>query len=480
MAQFVGDLAPRGSGTASLGVDQIGFGGFNLAELFPFAHVHANSGILHDPMMGTSGVFRFREGREYDKLQFHGNYSDAGADLFGYIPVVTGNDPLAGGDFNVHVPAAANILTGTELRLEAPELFINGDNILRISGSGAFGVILEAPNGQVNINAESIAAFSSNNNTRVRSDQQTIISSFGTSTTNGSGNLRYEFGPNEAWHTFVGAGNTDLVPIPHSGHVLQMILENVPDPVSLEQAYTNGPTISVTGDDVAITTDDATFALGTYSGDNPPLVVSGITTVPQDDRRYGITMMTHGEMFRNGGLGTNDDPSVLSLGIDTPVVTTGSGIIPLAHCSGIQKFSNGAASQSITAVLPSFDTVIFSAGDRFGPDKYCTWDSSATGVRVFAPGIYRVAGCVTSFMSGAGIEHSICVFVNGTRQNGSFSARVNNGATMGIGFYYLVNLDANDLVSIGIGKRSAVGSASVFARESNIFLEYVGPRRYEL
>jgi hypothetical protein len=53
-----GDLNPQGSGTASIGVNQIdGKGGFG-TSIKPYAHVHMNSGVWHDNS-GQSGVLRY-------------------------------------------------------------------------------------------------------------------------------------------------------------------------------------------------------------------------------------------------------------------------------------------------------------------------------------------------------------------------------------------------------------------------------------
>ena len=473
MAQFVGDLVPRGSGTASLGVDQIGFGGFNHEELFPFAHIHCNSGILHDPMMGTSGVLRFREGRSYDKLQFCGADVGVGAN-FGYIPRVT---CLIDGVFDLHVPTAANIITGTELRLESPEIEINGDNILRLSTSGVAPIILSAAEGGIVATAKNTVQFlSSNSDVQIGAQGNVILSAFGSTTTNGSGNLRYLFGPNEAWHTYVGAGNNDFVPIPHSGHVLQMILENAGGVANLQEAYEAGPNLSITGFDLTVNVDDATLALGTLTCDNPPLVVSGITTLPQDTRRYGVTMMTHGQLGRNAGLGVNDSPAAKSLGIDTLAVTTGSGIITLAHTSGIQEFSNGVSNQTFTAVDPSTNKVL--ANNRgYQRDQYMSYDSSSTGVRIFVPGLYRVHGSVTTSTTGGANTHNVYVDVDGTRVSAKSSIRAINGVAGGIGFSALVHANARSLISIDVSKASAAGTAIVVARGVVFWIEYVGPKR---
>lgn len=64
MAKRTGDLWPAASGTASLGADQLrgpeaGFADLVSSEIRPFNHVHQNSGVFHDPLLGQSGVIRF-------------------------------------------------------------------------------------------------------------------------------------------------------------------------------------------------------------------------------------------------------------------------------------------------------------------------------------------------------------------------------------------------------------------------------------
>jgi hypothetical protein len=97
----------------------------------------------------------------------------------------------------------------------------------------------------------------------------------------GSGILDYRFGPYEGWHTTVGAGNTDLVPIPHSGQVLQMILENGGGgggASTLQEAYDNGQTIFIDGaQDLQFAAGAHKFKLGT-DGDKAEISMSGLLT----------------------------------------------------------------------------------------------------------------------------------------------------------------------------------------------------------
>lgn len=59
MVRFTGDLSPRASGSASLGVEMNDGVNKFTTDIRPYAHVHMNSGIFHDPLQGQSGVLRF-------------------------------------------------------------------------------------------------------------------------------------------------------------------------------------------------------------------------------------------------------------------------------------------------------------------------------------------------------------------------------------------------------------------------------------
>lgn len=75
------DLLPQGSGTASLGVNQTNKTGFNANVLSPYNHVHMNSGVWHDPMLGQSGVIRFAQNRDLSYIDDQG----VGADHEHYV-----------------------------------------------------------------------------------------------------------------------------------------------------------------------------------------------------------------------------------------------------------------------------------------------------------------------------------------------------------------------------------------------------------
>jgi|SRR5689334_718312 len=61
MVRINGDLIPKGSGQAHLGVNGSVGDAFDITTLTPFGHIHMNSGVWHDPLTGQSGVLRYSQ-----------------------------------------------------------------------------------------------------------------------------------------------------------------------------------------------------------------------------------------------------------------------------------------------------------------------------------------------------------------------------------------------------------------------------------
>lgn len=53
------DILPIASGIASIGVNQTGDSQFDHTTIAPFSHIHMNSGVWHDTLLGESGVIRY-------------------------------------------------------------------------------------------------------------------------------------------------------------------------------------------------------------------------------------------------------------------------------------------------------------------------------------------------------------------------------------------------------------------------------------
>lgn len=296
MAIETGDLVPRASGAASLGVEQEGICGFT-TDIRPFCHAHMNSGVFHSPIHGNSGVIRYSNGQmEFsddgginfsafgtgggatDLQEAHDNGNevevpsrptDYGAGSRGILvseaPGTSEFFDLTApeGLFNSSSEVETNFVIGvsgytttpddpssyaftsirpegiyirpsgdpTAFGNETPALFIGTTSantaaaFVNTSGflflNGEVGMSLTS-NRTITIDSQGNADGFTSNTSVTSSFGSTILNAFAT-----SGRLEYQFGPNEAWHTKVGAGNDTLVPIPHSGHVEQMIATSV-------------------------------------------------------------------------------------------------------------------------------------------------------------------------------------------------------------------------------------------------------------
>lgn len=272
MARQVGDLWPAMSGTSSLGAEQIGENGGFSEEIRPFAHVHLNSGVFHDAT-GQSGIIRLNQeastfeqsldggvtfsplgGGADDSLNSayeNGRYisldkiaskhegiiieSAAGADGFFGVNVFNG---VSGPDLSPMLllsGVAPGSATGA-YRKAAFGLYNNGYAIrasgtpttdpcfFSLSANGTFlsavssGLYVASHAGDYVVSVSNGSVSLEGSNAFLTGSNQTQLTAFGN-----SGLLSYQFGPYEAWHTTNGAGDTTLIPIPHSGHVEQMI-----------------------------------------------------------------------------------------------------------------------------------------------------------------------------------------------------------------------------------------------------------------
>jgi len=297
MAIDTGDLTPRVSGSASLGVEQVGICGFT-TDVRPFCHIHSNSGVFHSPIHGNSGVIRYSNGQMEFSNDGGATYTAFGAGGGGTVDLQEAHDngnriqvpsrPTAYGagsrgvltteapgtaeffdtsiPFNLFDPASqveSNYVIGvsgytttpddpssyafTSIRPEGIYIRPSGDptsfanvtpalyiGTTSINAAAAFintsgFLFLNGGVGMSLTSTRNITLDSQGNNDGFVSNT-TITSSLGSTVLNAfaqSGRLEYRFGPHEAWHTKVGAGSNVLVPIPHSGHVQQMINTSV-------------------------------------------------------------------------------------------------------------------------------------------------------------------------------------------------------------------------------------------------------------
>lgn len=59
MALTTNDLIPFSSGLANLGVNGSEGGAFDASSITPFGNIHFVSGVIHDPILGQSGILRY-------------------------------------------------------------------------------------------------------------------------------------------------------------------------------------------------------------------------------------------------------------------------------------------------------------------------------------------------------------------------------------------------------------------------------------
>jgi len=342
-----------------------------------------------------------------------------------------------------------------------------------------------------------------------------VLSSYAT-----SGYLEYRFGPTEAWHTKVGAGNETLVPIPHSGHIVQMIQEQAPGILSLsanggaadandvtfsegggisievladnemefvntgtlQRAYNNGQTIFLAKtQDLQIAAANHKLKLGT-DGARAEISMSGLLTIPSVDLETGdMSMLVHGVDTGHGSITvptTLAESQALSLGIGKPMVNTGSGIVPVMVASGISSFFNvGTQTLGTTAV-----NVNFTANQV--PDNHFIIDAN-NDIMLLVPGLYK-ATYAASCEKTAGTTRQQAdsqLELNGNLIFGSLAhAYLRNNVTETKGTangLALFDASAGDILSMPIVLTSSPGGNTVITenRAANVVLEYMGPKR---
>jgi len=280
MARQTGDLYPNASGSASLGVEQLSQDSFS-NDIRPYATVHMNSGVFHDPLNGQSGIMRFVRWPNSDRtFEFSSN---GGLDYHLRFGSIDEGSALAG----------SKIVSDGPLNMQASGFFFTsfpgnstGDAFVFVARRGEAAnnanFIVDTKD-DVNITAESsvtingfeginLNAISDGNivaNAQGETGGQIWLRSFGA-----SGQLRYQFGPYEAWH--VSPSHTsDYFPIAHSGQVNQMILESTVGVVDLDFAYDNGNVISPPLNGMAYqgaTINEPTLATGDFIDHLDPIV----------------------------------------------------------------------------------------------------------------------------------------------------------------------------------------------------------------
>jgi hypothetical protein len=230
-----GDINPQASGSASIGVNQVdGIGGFN-TNIKPYAHIHINSGVWHDPTNGEpSGVLRFGVRNEQStsgppsnppgfELSFDGGASFPLRICGSRKSLYSGStiQQMTPGAFTLHSSGLFRIDSelsqflstidgGISISTAAPSLS-DGDILL-----DAFnGIQLQVKDGDIDL-----TSFGFKNR-----GGQITLSSFAS-----SGRLDFQFGPHQGWYSKLthastgGPKNNGSWPLPHSGQMLEQIV----------------------------------------------------------------------------------------------------------------------------------------------------------------------------------------------------------------------------------------------------------------
>lgn len=249
----VSDLIPIASGRAHLGVNGgTNPGAFDFSSIRPFGHIIMLSGVFMDPLFPHSGIIRFSKENGTFSPRGRFEFSKDGGKTFGFY---------AGGQ-DVELEASA------DATLEATgNLFLTGSS--SVSMAGTFITIDSSPYNS----ATGDVTIGSAANIKLQPFQA-------------SGRLEYRFGPNQAWH-WKPTYSTLFHPIPHSGQILQMILENGGvAAVSLQTAYNVGDRIvPVTSKVTNGIFNRGVLVAKTTPGTNPD-ILSNFST-PQD---YGVAV----------------------------------------------------------------------------------------------------------------------------------------------------------------------------------------------
>ena len=561
MAVEVSDLVPRASGTSSLGAEQLDIAGFS-TDIRPFAHVHMNSGVLHDPIYGQSGVLRYdtrtgftlsedggknfrrlvldiqdaydggnevqtiRHGTSYQGIAilepptpFDGSFGwDDSSDPFvghtTYGLAVSGA-PIPGNPTGsalsrltsqfLHIRPSGTGSNRSALFIGYPDAVIStpiiassgsfdfyvngGDMAYVVAGSkrefigGSHEIVAQAF-----ISVESVGSYNVIAATTL--DLQSDTDRFTVNCFNSSGHLEYLFGPYEAWHTKAGAGSDTLVPIPHSGHVLQMILANAGGgPVSLQTAYDNGHTIVTSANRPVSISGQASDCLSLSSLLYAAIAFSGVVAAPANARQLGdLWFAGHCLRPEHASLvSTFGSANFIGGGLPSLWYHAGnSGVINIRTGSGIVQFFNVAS----TNFNEQGTYVPFTNTGQVVADRHFRAHNNS-GIRVFTEGLYKAIYSVSVEKIAGELTQQANIFIHITRDNGnafnifggeSFchvrnSTNLSQNTANGQAVF---DMDAGELFNIFVQESDvpvAPNQVRITARQASVILEFIGPKR---
>ena len=305
------DLIPFASGSASIGVNQIGVAGFG--NPVPYNHVHMNSGFWHD-ITGSSGAIRYANGPGIILGGTHSPYqlpalefsSDGGMSFALRLGSISDGGGIGPHGFIQGGSAIENLLyiinSGTiYIDSEIAKVNIHGHEEIQVLSDD--DIVINAAS-SINIDATDNVNSNVGVNYDVLVGRDTIITA-GLIDTGGqialnafasSGRLQFRFGPHQGWaakltHSSVGGpANDGFWPIPHSGQISQMIAQATPGgTVDLQEAYDNGNEIDPRRDLVGykgiLVRETIPGFNGNYTS-NPDITANGLG-------KYGIAVSGH-------------------------------------------------------------------------------------------------------------------------------------------------------------------------------------------
>lgn len=306
---------------------------------------------------------------------------------------------------------------------------------------------------------------------------------------NHSGILSYRFGPYESWHQ-ASRGTAILYPIPHSGHINQMIQasrQNANAASSgLQRNYEFHRMIVPTSafGDLQFISNTAKSEFSTF-GTQAELNISGLFAPPTlaNLETGDLYMMNHSVISGIVAAQTSAIVRAQALGIGTLAVQTGSGIINVSVGSGLAQFGNSTLMQ-ITTVL---QTVPLDTTLECGDQNYGLGAGANSGViTVFSPGLYKINYKITNDKT-VGTTAQECTTRLELNDSGSAifgsvinTIHINNGVASAntASTVLLINMDAGDNIRMKVNSSAAgAQNCNVIARGATLMIEKVGPKR---
>lgn len=464
MGTAVGDLFPRSSGSSSLGVEQVGTE--FTRDIRPFGHIHCNSGVLHDPLRGSSGIYRV-QGSRNSVANFAFGYSMDGGKNFPFevyasptnYNTLSINAPL--GLLNIIASGALNETASTSINQTAGtthSLTTAGSSTENITGNKSVTAANISLDGLTNI------TFSVLNDTSIK---------------------KYKTGAHEAWHWMPsyepgtgGPAGDGFFPMPHSGQINQMILQAR----GLQVNYRAGQVIATetSPGDLIFIADRGKINFAGYT--RPGITLSGIFVPPDTSPEIGdMYFMSHSVPSGIVAAKTTAVVKAQSLGLATLCVNTGSGIINVSVGSGIAQYLN-TSQQSITTVEQN---LAFETAFPFNDQNYALGSEAVNTsgqLTIMSPGYYRVFLKVTAIKTAGTTPTTVQsrIFLNGANLLGTTinSFHFTNLSANTASTSTLFNANAGDKITVPISADLTGAQLTVVGvRGASLMIEKIGPRR---